>query len=209
MTSSREADYERAGFAGEIGFGSRPAVIAVDFMRCYFERSSPMFAPVEDALASCLRVIGAARAGGVPVFFTRQVYDAEVGNAVYVRKVPALKLLCANSALAELHPALPLRDGEVFVKRFPSAFHRTGFGDRLRALGIDTLIVTGLTTSGCIRATAMDVLLNDLHGVVVRDAVGDRDASIHEANLFDIAGKLADVKGEAEVIDWLAFGARM
>jgi len=200
---SREADYRSAGFRGDIGFGTRAAVVVVDAVLAYFDRSSPMYAGVEDALDGTVRVVRAARAAGMPVFFTRQLFEELDDEGVYARKVPALKLLRPGSKLAELHPDLPAQPHEVFVKHYPSAFHRTDFADRLQRLGVDTLIVTGLTTSGCVRATAMDCLLHDLRGIVVREAVGDRDRAVHEANLFDIDSKLADVKPLREVIEWI------
>ena len=204
MADSKNADYRGAGFAGTIGFGRRPALVVVDLMMSYFDRASPMYAAVENVVPSNVRLVDAAHAAAIPVFFTRQCYEDARDASVYVRKVPALKLLRPGSPLAELHPALPLAKGTTFVKHFPSAFHRTDFAARLAAQQVDTLIITGLTTSGCVRATAMDALLHDLAGVVVREAVGDRDRAIHEANLFDIDGKLADVRGEAEVLAWIA-----
>jgi maleamate amidohydrolase len=201
--TSREADYRSAGFRGDIGFGTRGAVVVVDVVLAYFDRSSPMYASVEDVLDPTVRLVRAARKAGMPVFFTRQLFEEPSEEGVYVRKVPALKLLRPGSKLADLHPDLPAKPEEVFVKHYPSAFHRTDFDRRLRRLGIDTLIITGLTTSGCVRATAMDCLLHDLRGIVVREAVGDRDRAAHEANLFDIDSKLADVKPLAEVIAWI------
>lgn len=200
---SREADSRSAGFRGEIGFGARAAVVVVDMVLAYFDRSSPMYAAVDDVLDPTTRLVRAARAAGMPVFFTRQLFEEPSDDGVYVRKVPALKLLRPGSKLAELHPDLPAEPDEVLIKHYPSAFHRTDFADRLRRLGADTLIITGLTTSGCVRATAMDCLLHDLRGIVVREAVGDRDRVAHEANLFDIDSKLADVKPLAEVIEWI------
>jgi len=200
---AREADYQGAGFAGAIGFGARPALIVVDLMVAYFDPDSPMYARVEHVLATCLRLIDVARGSGIPVILTRQVFEGPE-DGVYVRKVPALKLLRPSSPLAELHPSLRNRNAEVLVKRFPSAFHRTDLADRLRDLQVDTPIVVGLTTSGCIRATAMDCLLHDLRGVVVRDGVGDRDVAAHEANLFDIKNKLADVADSTSIVEWIA-----
>lgn len=200
---SRQADYRSAGFWGDIGFGARGAVVVVDVVMAYFDRSSPMYAGVEDVLEPIVRLVRAARPAGMPVFFTRQLFEERSNDGIYVRKVPALKLLRPGSKLAELHPDLPAEPNEVFVKHYPSAFHRTDFADGLKRLGVDTLIMTGLTTSGCVRATAMDCLLHDLHGVVVREAVGDRDRAAHEANLFDIDNKLADVRPFADVIEWI------
>jgi maleamate amidohydrolase len=206
--SSREGDYRSAGFRGDIGFGTRGAVVVVDVVLAYFDRSSPMYAGVEDVLDRTVTLVRAARKARMPVFFTRQLFEEPDDEGVYVRKVPALKLLRPGSKLAELHPELPAEPNEVFIKHYPSAFHRTDFADRLRQLGVDTLLISGLTTSGCVRATAMDCLLHDLRGIVVREAVGDRDRTVHEANLFDIASKLADVKPLAEVIAWINLGSR-
>ena len=201
--SNREADYQGAGFAGRLGFGSSPALVVVDLMVAYFDHDSPMYAHVEHVLENCLRLIDVATTNSVPVILTRQVFDGPDGG-IYVRKVPALKLLRPSSPLAALHPSLTDRGGSVLVKRFPSAFQRTELADQLHRLGVDTPIVVGLTTSGCIRATAMDCLLHDFHGVVVADAVGDRDVGAHEANLFDINNKLADVSNSASVAEWMA-----
>jgi len=201
--TSREADYRSAGFKGDIGFGTRAAVVVVDVVLAYFDRSSPMYAGVEAVLDPTVRLVRAAKAARIPVFFTRQLFEELDDDGVYARKVPALKLLRPGSKLAELHPDLPAIPNEVFVKHYPSAFHRTDFADRLRQLAVDTLIITGLTTSGCVRATAMDCLLHDLHGIVVREAVGDRDRAAHDANLFDIDNKLADVKHLVDVIAWI------
>ena len=203
MTGARETDYRDAGFAGSLGMGSRPALVVVDLMVSYFDRDSPMYAGVERVLDCCLRLIDVATASDVPVILTRQEFEGPE-DGIYVRKVPALKLLRPGSALAELHPALRDCAADVLVKHFPSAFYRTGLADRLQRLQVDTVIVAGLTTSGCIRATAMDCLLQDFRGMVVRDAVGDRDVAAHEANLFDIHNKLADVLDAATVADSLA-----
>jgi maleamate amidohydrolase len=203
MTVTPEQDYRSAGFAGQVGFGKKPAMLVIDMMMNYFEKSSPMYAGVEAVADSNKRLIELAYARNIPVIFTQQFYEEPRDGSVYVRKVPALKMLRRGSPLTALHPSLPTGQGTVLVKHYPSAFHRTDLAAQLKALGVDTLIITGLTTSGCVRATAMDTLLNDFAGIVVREAVGDRDQRIHEANLFDINGKLADVRSEAEVSEWM------
>ena len=203
MAENKDADYRGAGFAGRVGFGRRPALVVIDVVMSYFERTSPMYAAVEAILPSNVRLIEAAHAHAIPVYYTQQYYEDAEDDSVYVRKVPALKLLRPDSPLAKLHPALPQDKGTTFVKHFPSAFFRTDFAARLATHNVDTLIITGLTTSGCIRATAMDTLLHDLVGVVVREAVGDRDRAIHESNLFDIDAKLADVRSESDVLAWI------
>jgi len=203
MANRQENDYRAAGFAGELGFGSRPALIVVDPMMAYFERSSPMYAGVEGVVGSILRLVDTAYRRGAPVFFTWQLYEPSASNEIYARKVPALKLLRSGSPLTALLPILPVERATVLVKGYPSAFQGTRLGTQLAELGTDTLIITGLTTSGCIRATAMDALLSGLIGVVVREAVGDRNALQHRANLFDINAKLADVRSEQEVLAFM------
>jgi maleamate amidohydrolase len=203
-------DYRRAGFLGEVGFGSAPALLIVDPVMAYFDPSSPLYAGVESALAGMCRLRDLARANGLPIILTRQEFTGDgVDRGLYRRKVPALDLLRAGSPLAAIVPALAPAAGEtVIVKHYPSAFFATDLAERLRAGRIDTLLVAGLTTSGCIRATVMDTLLNGIAGIVVREAVGDRDPAQHEANLFDIAAKLADVRDEAEIVSWLATRSR-
>jgi maleamate amidohydrolase len=199
-------DYRRAGFLGEVGLGDTPALLIVDPVMAYFDRASPLYAGVEDALAGMRRLRDFARAHRLPVILTRQEFVGDgVDGGLYRRKVPALDLLRPGSPLAAIVPELsPAADEVVIVKRYPSAFFATDLAQRLRHGGIDTLLIAGLTTSGCIRATAMDALLHGVAGIVVREAVGDRNPAQHEANLFDIAAKLADVRGEEEIVSWLA-----
>jgi maleamate amidohydrolase len=203
MTQSQQEDYLSAGFAGALGFGRKPAVIVIDMVMAYFDRSSPLYAGVEAVAESNLRLLTVAYRKRIPVIFTRQFFEESTSDGVYVRKVPALKLMRPDSPLTAIEPSLPTDQAAVIIKHFPSAFHRTDLAARLESLGVDTLIITGLTTSGCVRATAMDTLLHNLSGIVVREAVGDRDQRQHEANLFDINAKLGDVRSEAEVIAWL------
>jgi maleamate amidohydrolase len=178
-------------------------VIVIDMVMAYFDRSSPLYAGVEAVAESNLRLLTVAYRKRIPVIFTRQFFEESTSDGVYVRKVPALKLMRPDSPLTAIEPSLPTDQAAVIIKHFPSAFHRTDLAARLESLGVDTLIITGLTTSGCVRATAMDTLLHNLSGIVVREAVGDRDQRQHEANLFDINAKLGDVRSEAEVIAWL------
>jgi maleamate amidohydrolase len=207
---TRGDDYLRAGFLGEVGFGTAPALLIVDPVAAYFDPTSPLHAGVEGALAGMCRLRDLARANRLPVILTRQEFTGDgVDRGLYRRKVPALDLLRAGSPLAAIVPELaPAADEIVIVKRYPSAFFATDLAQRLREGGIDTLLIAGLTTSGCIRATVMDALLNGIAGIVVREAVGDRDPIQHEANLFDIAAKLGDVRGEAEIVTWLAARGR-
>jgi nicotinamidase-related amidase len=196
------AGYTKAGFGEALGFGDRPAVLVVDIVRAYLEPSSPLYAGVEDAVASAARVVDTARAAGVPVLFTRVEYlPGGADGGVFYRKVPALRVLDAGSPLADFPPELGPRDGEVVVtKQYASAFFGTPLASTLTAMGVDTVVIVGLSTSGCVRASAVDALQHGFVPIVVRQAVGDRDPRPHEANLFDLAAKYADVCDEGDVI---------
>ncbi len=197
--------YRRAGFAGRLGFGDRPVVLVVDVIRAYLEPSSPLYAGVEDAVASAARVVSAARDAGVPVLFTRVEFTpGGADGGLFYRKVPALRVLDAGSPLAEHPDALRPHDGEIVVtKQYASAFFGTSLASTLTAMGADTVVIVGLSTSGCVRASAVDALQHGFAPIVVRDAVGDRDVRPHEANLFDLDAKYADVVDEAAAIGHL------
>ena len=198
-----ETDYARAGFAGHLTFGHRPAVLVVDVVQAYLDPASPLYAaPFEDALASNVRLVAAARDAGVPVIFTSVAYHASgVDGGLFFRKVPALRAFLPNSPLAAFPPDLQPRDDEpVIVKQYASAFFGTSLAALLTAIGIDTLLITGFSTSGCVRASTLDALQNGFIPYVVREACGDRDARPHEANLFDLQAKYAEVVGEQDAI---------
>jgi nicotinamidase-related amidase len=200
------SDYERAGFAGRLGFGRRPAVLVVDIVLAYLDTSSPLYAGVEDAVASAARVVAAARDEAVPVVFTRVEFaPGGADGGLFYRKVPALRVLDAGSPLADFADDPRPREGEVVVtKQYASAFFGTSLASTLTAMGIDTVAIVGLSTSGCVRATAVDAVQHGFAPIVVREAVGDRDERPHEANLFDLDAKYADVVSEADVCSYLA-----
>ncbi len=202
-----EADYSKAGFSGRLGWGSAPALIVVDVCRAYLDPDSPLYAGVEAAVESCARLVDAARAARVPVVFTRVEYQAGgADGGVFFRKVAALACFESGNPLGEFPAAgpAPLPDELVITKQYPSAFFGTGLAESLRAEGIDTVLVTGLSTSGCVRATAVDAVSSGFIPLVVREACGDRDPRPHEAALFDLDAKYADVVTEAEVIAHLS-----
>lgn len=191
-------DYSGAGFGARLGFGSSPVLLVVDLCRAYLDPASPLHAGVEDAVASMSRLVAAARAAGVPVVWTRVRFDPGAG-LVFHRKVPSLAVF--GTALGDFPDAVrPLPGEQVVVKDHASAFFGTGLADRLRADGVDTVVLCGLSTSGCVRASALDALQHDFVPVVVREACGDRDARPHEQALFDLDNKYADVVTEAEVL---------
>ena len=199
-------DYAAAGFGGTLRPGTKPALILIDFALAYFDRDSPLYAGVETERASAARLRSAARAAGVPVIFTRVEYSADGHEGgVFYRKITALKCFERGNPFGDFTPELtPLPGDEVVTKHFPSAFFGTGLAEHLHARGIDTVIITGLSTSGCVRASAVDALCHGFIPLVVTDAVGDRDAGVHTANLFDLGAKTAELVSEAQTLDYLA-----
>ena len=201
-----DRDYAEAGFGNRLGFGQRPALIVIDFVVAYLDQDSPLYAGVEDALAVNEQVVAAARAAGIPVIFTNVEYEpGGLDGGVFYRKIKALTCFDRGNPLGAFPPTLAPQGGElVITKQYASAFFGTTLASTLTALGCDTTILTGLSTSGCVRATALDALQHGFIPVVVPDACGDRDARVHQANLFDLAAKYADVVDSAEVIAWLS-----
>jgi maleamate amidohydrolase len=201
MTQDLTENYKGA-FDGHLPFGQRPALIIVDFVMAYLDPASPLYAGVEDALASNIRLLAAARTAAIPVLFTNVEYTpGGADGGVFYRKVPALKLFEAGSPLGAFPPELAPRAGElVITKQYASSFFGTPLASTLTALGVDTLLITGLSTSGCVRATALDACQHGFLPFVVRDACGDRHPGPHESNLFDLQAKYAEVISESAAI---------
>ncbi|EWT02556.1 isochorismatase [Intrasporangium oryzae NRRL B-24470] len=193
------------GFDGRLSPGRRPAVIAVDLMQAYFEPASPLCLPSRDCLASAARVLAAARRRGVPVVHTRVEYaPAGRDGGVFVRKVPALKQLFGGGPMSELMPEVaPIEHELVVTKQYASAFFGTSLASMLVARGTDTVVIVGASTSGCVRATGVDAVQHGFIPLVVRDAVGDRSAQTHEASLFDLQAKYAEVVDEETAVTYL------
>lgn len=189
-------------FDGRLAPGNRPVLLIVDVVMAYLDPASPLYAGVEDALAANERLLAAARAGGVPVVFTNVVYQPGGGNGgLFYRKVPALCVFDRGSPLGAFPPSLKPRDDETIVtKQYASAFFGTSLASTLRAAGIDTVLITGFSTSGCVRATALDALQHAFVPLVIADACGDRHAAPHDANLYDLGAKYAEIVSEAEAL---------
>ena len=205
MNNDLTANYE-GSFDGQLQFGKRPALLIVDFVMAYLDPDSPLYAGVEAALASNQRLLAVARKAGIPVLFTNVVYTpGGADGGVFYRKVPALRLFERGSPLGAFPPTLQPRDGELVIsKQYASSFFGTHLAATLTAQGIDTLLITGLSTSGCVRATALDACQHGFLPFVVREACGDRHSTPHEANLFDLQAKYAEVISEAQAIAHLA-----
>ncbi|MEA3263611.1 MAG: N-carbamoylsarcosine amidohydrolase [Pseudomonadota bacterium] len=192
----------KGAFDGHLPFGRKPALLIVDFVVAYLDPASPLYAGVEDALASNERLLAAARKAGIPVLFTNVEYSpGGADGGVFYRKVPALKLFERGSPMGAFPASLQPQDGElVITKQYASSFFGTTLAATLTAMGVDTLLITGLSTSGCVRATALDACQHGFLPFVVREACGDRHPGPHEANLFDLQAKYAEVISETEAI---------
>jgi maleamate amidohydrolase len=198
----------RRGLDARLEPGDRPALIVVDFVKAYLLARSPLYAGVEAARSACCRLLAAARRARIPVLHTTVRYQADGRDGgVFFRKVPALRVFLetADPELREFANGLEPQPGEiVLTKQYASAFFGTSLGATLTAARIDTLIIAGVSTSGCIRATAVDACQHGFIPVVVRDAVGDRRDGTHDANLFDLEVKYAEVRSLGQVRRYLA-----
>ncbi|MEI6666668.1 MAG: isochorismatase family protein [Acidobacteriota bacterium] len=194
--------YANRGFLGRVGFGTRPAILVIDFILGFTDTTSPLASDFDAEIAATRQLIDAARTVGAPVYFTTTAYDAECREAgVFVEKVPSLRWLIRGSRWVELDPRLGRRPDDVLIeKQFASAFFGTPLAALLNAQSIDTVVIAGATTSGCVRASAVDSLQYGFRTIVPRECVGDRAIGPHEANLLDIDGKYGDVVGVADAV---------
>ena len=194
-------------FDGRIGYGQKPAVVVVDFINAYTTPGSPLYAPgVVDAVRASVDLLDIARRNGILVVYTRVIYSPHgMDGGIFVRKVPVLRKMVEGEPLADIVPELPPAPQDVIInKQYASAFFGTSLAPLLTSQRVDTLIVTGCSTSGCIRATAVDGMQYGFRVVVPQECVGDRHPEPHEANLFDIDSKYGDVVSKAEVMEYLA-----
>jgi maleamate amidohydrolase len=210
MAGPSASDNYAGVYEGRLRPGTRPALLIVDVVAAYLTEGSALY--METAAAakdSNRRLAEAARAAGVPVVFTNVRYRADGSDGgVFYRKAPVLKAFIEGSPLGAFPDDLAPMPGErVFTKQYPSAFFGTGLAETLHAEGIDTVLVTGFSTSGCVRASALDAMQNGFVPLVVRDASADRHEGPHEANLFDLQAKYAEVISEAEALDVIAAAA--
>ncbi len=202
------ADYARAGFGNGLELGSSPALVVIDMARAYFEADAPLYlgpGVASSTLASVQRVISAARTAHVPIVFTEVRFQpGGRDGGIFFRKVAALRSFEAGNPLGDFATGIERQPGDVTVtKQYASAFFATSLASTLTSLGVDTLIVTGVSTSGCVRATAVDACQHGFIPLVVRDACGDRSVAVHDANLFDLQQKYAEVQSEAEAVLYL------
>jgi maleamate amidohydrolase len=195
-----------SGMGGRAGFGERPALVVVDMSRAFTDPDGPLVCELEETISSIARVLEGARAAGIPIVFTTVAYGERerVSARAMLRKMPAALEIEPGGPWVEIDERLAPAEGEpVITKVFPSAFFGTTLGSYLNAAGCDSLIVTGASTSGCVRATTVDAVSNGLSVTVPRESVGDRFEDAHRQSLADMDLKYADVVSEQEVLDWL------
>ena len=188
----------------ELGIGKNPALIVVDMCLGFTDPECVLGADCLTVLAANRRLLAAFRTHRLPIFFTTVIYRNANQARVFRDRIAALNILTPDSKWVQIDPTLDRQPDEVLIeKQWASAFHETDLVTQLRALNVDSLVVTGLTTSGCVRATAVDGLQYDYRVVVAEDAVGDRNMEAHKANLFDLRAKYADVKTSEQVLGTL------
>jgi len=203
----KHAIYQRAQLGHTLGYGKRPAIVVVDFQIGFtVPERSPLAGNLDAEVAATNQLITAARKKNIPVIFTVVGYDPHRQDdaGLWPEKAPSLRLLKLGSELVELDPRLNRSPEDlVIVKKYASGFFGTYLASTLTMRAVDTVIVTGCTTSGCVRATVMDALAHGFRPIIPVEAVGDRAQEPHEANLFDIGSKYGDVVSTQEVIDYL------
>jgi nicotinamidase-related amidase len=184
--------------------GHRPALIVVDVVAGFTDPACPLGSEADAVVRANVELMNAFHQADLPVVLTTVVYHNEEQASVFRARIPALNLLTPDSPWVQFDQRLPIIATDLQLeKRHASSFHGTDLDNWLRAKDVDTVIVTGLTTSGCVRATAVDGLQNNYRVLVPREACGDRDEQAHEANLYDLNAKYADVLSLQEVLNSL------
>lgn len=198
--------YDKVGFGGKVGFGDRPAVLVIDLAKAWTDLESPLGSDLSGPIAETVRILKVAREKNLPIFFTTMAFEADfsdIGDNV-LRKKPVTHVQMKGTEWVELVPELERRPNEVLInKPRASSFFSTNLLSLLTGHQVDTLIITGCSTSGCVRATAQTSHDHNLRTIVPREAVGDRSKSAHDAALFDINARMADVVGVQEVLDYI------
>ncbi len=199
-------DYRDKGLAARCGFGARPVLLIVDFINGFTDPSTPLGGPLGHEIGETGKLLDAFRGASLPVIYTTIAYRSDLKDAgMWIRKIPSLEILKKGTAMVEIDARIrPLAGETVIEKKQASAFFGTDLDADLRARGVDTIVMTGCTTSGCIRASAIDSIQHGYHTAVVADAVGDRAHGPHQANLFDIDAKYGDVISTREALDYVA-----
>ncbi len=208
MTSGKDDEefFRQRGFGIKIGFGERPALMIIDMIKGFTDPTMPLGAPLESQIEAQRPLLEVAHGRDIPVIFSTVIYEEEdIRDAgVWALKQTGARTLTAGSEAVKIDPRLGMQPKDILLmKKYASCFYGTDLVARLNSRRIDTLIITGCTTSGCVRATAVDAVQNGFRPMVVREAVGDRSAAAHEQSLFDLNAKYADVVSVDETLQYL------
>lgn len=201
------AMFAERGFARRLGYGSRPAILVVDMCRAFTSPDSVMGGDVDAEVEATRTLLEAGRAKQIPVLMSIMEFRSPADESgLFGAKGPSgAALLMRGSKWTEVDDRLEPREGEqIFAKNYPSCFYGTDLASRLTNKGVDTLLITGLSTSGCVRATCVDACSAGFRPIVVREGVGDRMQLAHTSSLFDIDLKYGDVVNLDDAIDYLA-----
>jgi maleamate amidohydrolase len=202
MNTSDNSVYSRQGFGAGSGAGVRPALVIVDFVEGFADPQTFGGGNISSAIDSTVELLAFAREQNWPIAMTRVVFADDASDAnIFTRKVPGLLALTENAKSSMIVPELAPQPGELVVrKRLPSAFFGTDLAAWLTMRRVDTVVIAGCTTSGCVRASAVDAMGHGFLTVVVTDCVGDRASGPHEANLFDMGQKYADLMSLSDLM---------
>lgn len=205
--ASIDANYANTGFNKRLGFGKRPALVMIDLVQAYFVEGSPLFHPsFRPSLDASIRLKAAAREASIPVAVTRvEAQKGGVGGGVFFEKARGgMSCFEPGNPLGDFPAGLDIEPSDLVIsKRYPSVFFGTPLASALTSMGIDTVILCGVSTSGCVRASCVDAMSYGFRPMVVREAVGDRHPDVQESNLYDMNAKYADVISEAEALAYL------
>lgn len=204
MTDGAHTDYAGV-FDGGLGFGKKPALILIDFVEAYFDPSCALYAGVEHVLKNALALRDAAREAGLLTIYTNVGYHPSLINGGrFTQKVAQLANFVAGHPMGAWPKGLePAANELVISKQYPSAFFGTSLASTLTANGNDSLIITGLTTSGCVRATCVDCCSYGFIPVIAEQSVGDRHEDPHRASLFDMQAKYGDVVADPDILEYI------
>ena len=202
---SQEQIYDAAGFGRIVERGTRPAIVVVDFTYGFTDTQYPTAANMATQMAATRKLTDLAREIGFPVIYTVIAYHpGELDRLAWLKKATGMAALIEGSRLVDVDAATGIQSGDpIVVKKGASAFFGSTLGALLTGASVDTVVVTGATTSGCVRATVVDAIQSGFAVLVPRDCCADRAQEPHEANLYDMQQKYADVTDSADILHWL------
>jgi len=207
MAEDKRAIYQRSGLGHRIGYGKHPALLVIDMQLGFTApEKSPLAGNLDSQVAAINRLIPVARKNGTPIVFTIVAYDPNIpgDGGLWPQKAPTLLELRVGSELVQLDQRLQRAPQDLLlVKKYASAFLGTTLASTLVSRGVDTVVVSGCTTSGCVRATVVDAISYGFRPIIPEEAVGDRAQDPHDANLFDMDSKYADVVPLSEALMYL------